>query len=112
MLGDGDENVRWGGWGGDVLCELAAIEEADGEMDGVEGDFGLGEAPPKRFRNLNDIDIAPPPIDWVGGLKNPDNKKIKKCEVMCWSLDFTWASGESWPRLRMKISLGTDIKSH
>ena len=54
----------------------------------------------------------PLPTDWVGSLKNPNNKKIKKPEVMCWSLDFTWASGELWVRLMMNISLGTDIKPH
>ena len=43
----------------------------------------------KRFRYLHDIDIEPPPIDWIGNLKNPNNKKIKQSEVMCWSLDFT-----------------------
>jgi hypothetical protein len=89
VLGEGDENVRWVGRGGEVLCEPSAIGEVDGEMDGVEGDFGLGEAPSKRFGDLNDIDIAPPHIDWVGSLKNLNNKKIKKPEVMCWNLDFT-----------------------
>jgi hypothetical protein len=71
------------GSGGEVLFELVAIGEVDGEMDGVEGDFGLGQAPSKRFGNLNDIDIASAPIDWVECLKNLNNKKIKKSEVMC-----------------------------
>ena len=36
------KNEREIGWGGDVLCKAAAIVEVDGEMDGGEGDFGLG----------------------------------------------------------------------
>jgi hypothetical protein len=61
---------------------------------------------------LQDIDLMAPPIDWVGSLRNRNDKKSKKPEAACWSLDFDWASGESCVRLRMKISLGTDIKSH
>jgi hypothetical protein len=66
-----------------------------GRSTGGESDLGGCHSHPKNFRNLNDIDIAAPNIDWVGNLKNPNNKKIKKNEVMCWSLDFTSASGES-----------------
>jgi hypothetical protein len=66
---------------------------------------------PKRFRDVDDIDITSPPIDRAGSLKNPNNKKIKRTEAKRWSLDFTGASGSSWLRLRMKISVGTDIES-
>ncbi len=61
---------------------------------------------------LQDIDLMAPPIDWVGSLRNPNDKKSKRVEVTCWNLDFTWASGESWVRLRMRVSLGTDIKPY
>jgi hypothetical protein len=63
---------------------------------GGEGDLGVCRSRPKRFRNLNDIDITSAPVDWAGSLKNPNNKKINKTEVKRWSLDFTGASGSSW----------------
>jgi hypothetical protein len=69
-------------------------------------------SPPKRFRNLDDIDITSPHIDWVGSLKNPNNKKINRAEAKCWNLDFTGGSGAPWQTSRMKISVGTDIESY
>jgi hypothetical protein len=60
-----------------------------GRWIGFESDLGGAIHPLKKFRNLNDIDIAPPPIDWVGNLRNRNYKKITQPEVMCWSLDFT-----------------------
>ena len=71
------KNERGKGRGRDVLCERSAIEEVDGEMDEVEGDFGMGRAPLKRFRSLYDINMTPPNIDWVGNLRIPNYKKIK-----------------------------------
>jgi hypothetical protein len=83
-----------------------------GRSTGGEGDLGVCDSHPKSFRNLDDIDITSANIDWVGSLKNPNNKKIDGTEAKRWSLDFTRASGASWQTSRMKISLGTDIESH
>jgi hypothetical protein len=84
----------------------------DWEFASVAGGSGGRESRVERFGDLNDIDITHWNIDWAGDLKIQNDKKINWPELMCWSLDFTWASGESCLRLRMKISVGTDIKSH
>jgi hypothetical protein len=66
-----------------------------GRSTGGEGDLGVCDSHPKSFRNLDDIDITSANIDWVGSLKNPNNKKIDGTEAKRWSLDFTRASGAS-----------------
>jgi hypothetical protein len=48
-----------------------------GRSTGGERDLGVCYSHPEKFRNVNDIDIALPSIDWVGNLRNRNNKKIK-----------------------------------
>jgi hypothetical protein len=86
------EFERGNGWGGTTVRERAAAGEVDWEID---GDLGGCRSPPKRFKNLHDIDITSAPIDWAGSLKNPNNKKFNRTESKCWSLDFAGASGET-----------------
>ena len=97
---------------GPLLANGRRLGRWIGRSTGGEGDLGVCHSRPKRFRNLKDIDITSANIDWVGSLKNPNNKKIDGTEAKRWILDFTGALGESWLRLRMKVSVGTDIESH
>ena len=97
---------------GPLLANGRRLGRWIGRSTGGEGDPGVCHSPPKRFRNLKDIDITSANIDWVGSLKNPNNKKINGAEAKCWNLDFTRASGAPWQTSRMKISVGTYIESH
>lgn len=49
----------------------------------------------ERFGDLYDGDIMRWNIDWAGGLKNRNDKKINGAETKCWRLDFTGASVDS-----------------
>jgi len=66
----------------------------------------------KKFRDLNDIDIALPHIDWVGNLRNRNNKKIKQSELMCWSLDFTGVERHSEGDYECENIAFGDIRSY
>ncbi len=83
---------------------VGEVWEVDWDIARVGGDFGGRDSRSERFSDLNDIDITLLNIDWVGSLRNPNDKKINNPEVTCRSLDITGASGEAWVPIRMKIS--------
>jgi hypothetical protein len=73
------------------------------------GDWGGRESRPKRFGELEDLDLTSWPIEGAGIRKDQNRKNINGTEFKCWSLDFTGASGEIWLPKRMRISRDIEI---